>query len=166
MYINYQIFFQRSRMNPATILEDLVYHPTFFLDFFKMVFSESPPKNGKKGVIREPLSSSVEAIPSWGKWVIAFFHPEMVFFLEGKSPKISGKCRLVKYYTGIIIWPDNMMVCRPARIPPERGSGTLTVHTKSSCSFMQRQYIWANYNDVSRRHPKWWFNKGTSPKSP
>ena len=26
--------------------------------------------------------------------------------------------------------------------------------------------IWANYNDVSRRHPKWWFNKGTSPKSP
>ena len=25
---------------------------------------------------------------------------------------------------------------------------------------------WANYNDVSRRHPKWWFNKGTSPKSP
>ncbi len=23
-----------------------------------------------------------------------------------------------------------------------------------------------NYNDVSRRHPKWWFNKGTSPKSP
>ncbi len=27
-------------------------------------------------------------------------------------------------------------------------------------------FIWANYNDVSRRHPKWWFNKGTSPKSP
>ena len=26
--------------------------------------------------------------------------------------------------------------------------------------------IWANYNDVSRGHPKWWFNKGTSPKSP
>ena len=25
--------------------------------------------------------------------------------------------------------------------------------------------IWANYNDVSRGHPKWWFNKGTSPKS-
>ena len=25
---------------------------------------------------------------------------------------------------------------------------------------------WANYNDVSRGHPKWWFNKGTSPKSP
>ena len=23
--------------------------------------------------------------------------------------------------------------------------------------------IWANYNDVSRGHPKWWFNKGTSP---
>ena len=29
-----------------------------------------------------------------------------------------------------------------------------------------RWNIWANYNDVSRRHPKWWFNKGTSPKSP
>ena len=28
------------------------------------------------------------------------------------------------------------------------------------------RYIWANYNDVSRGHPKWWFNKGTSPKSP
>ena len=26
--------------------------------------------------------------------------------------------------------------------------------------------IWANCNDLSRRHPKWWFNKGTSPKSP
>ena len=26
--------------------------------------------------------------------------------------------------------------------------------------------IWANYNDFSRGHPKWWFNKGTSPKSP
>ena len=26
---------------------------------------------------------------------------------------------------------------------------------------------WANYNDVSRGHvEKWWFNKGTSPKSP
>ena len=21
-------------------------------------------------------------------------------------------------------------------------------------------YIWANYNDVSRGHPKWWFSKG------
>ena len=26
--------------------------------------------------------------------------------------------------------------------------------------------VWADYNDVSRCHPKWWFNKGTSPKSP
>ena len=26
--------------------------------------------------------------------------------------------------------------------------------------------IWAIYNDLSRGHPKWWFNKGTSPKSP
>ena len=26
--------------------------------------------------------------------------------------------------------------------------------------------VWANYNDVSRGHPKWWFNKGTFPKSP
>ena len=26
--------------------------------------------------------------------------------------------------------------------------------------------FWANYNDVSRLHPKWWFNKGTSPKFP
>ena len=27
--------------------------------------------------------------------------------------------------------------------------------------------LWANYNDVSRGHlEKWWFNKGTSPKSP
>ena len=29
-----------------------------------------------------------------------------------------------------------------------------------------KKIVWANYNDVSRGHPKWWFSKGTSPKSP
>ncbi len=33
-------------------------------------------------------------------------------------------------------------------------------------STQQWTWVWANYNDVSRGHPKWWFNKGTSPKSP
>ena len=26
--------------------------------------------------------------------------------------------------------------------------------------------IWANYNDFSRGHLKWWFSKGIPPKSP
>ena len=26
--------------------------------------------------------------------------------------------------------------------------------------------IWANYNDLSRGHPKWWLSKGIPPKSP
>ena len=25
---------------------------------------------------------------------------------------------------------------------------------------MQSHLIWANYNDLSRGHPKWWFSKG------
>ena len=25
---------------------------------------------------------------------------------------------------------------------------------------------WANYNDLSRGHPKWWFSKGIPPQMP
>ena len=37
---------------------------------------------------------------------------------------------------------------------------------KMTPEFEAGDIFWANYNDVSRGHPKWWFNKGTSPKSP
>ena len=30
----------------------------------------------------------------------------------------------------------------------------------------ENQNIWANYNDLSRGHLKWWFSKGIPPKSP
>ena len=39
-----------------------------------------------------------------------------------------------------------------------------------SCSFsgvyISYIYIWANYTDLSRGHPEWWFSKGIPPKSP
>ena len=41
---------------------------------------------------------------------------------------------------------------------PRKIENMQPTHSKAGLS-------WANYNDVSRGHPKWWFNKGTSPKS-
>ena len=37
---------------------------------------------------------------------------------------------------------------------------------RETATKISRVNFWTNYNDVSRGHPKWWFNKGTSPKSP
>ena len=44
------------------------------------------------------------------------------------------------------------------------------IHLRASdIDMMQQQKttsIWANYSDLSRGHPKWWFSKGIPPKSP
>ena len=55
----------------------------------------------------------------------------------------------------------------PAEVPP--WVCTVFVQRRIGSSFVRRTR-WGgfgiDYNDVSRGHPKWWFNKGTSPKSP
>ncbi len=45
-------------------------------------------------------------------------------------------------------------------------SVVLLNNTPPKTNMSPEQIVWANYNDVSRGHPTWWFNKGTSPKSP
>ena len=51
------------------------------------------------------------------------------------------------------------------------GIGLLPLLKGTSPPFYNRKYriytwYWANYNDVSRGHPKWWFSKGILPKIP
>lgn len=55
------------------------------------------------------------------------------------------------------------------------GRAQLKRHGMGVCPFVrgnplhgssERPSFWANYSDISRRHPKQWFNKGVPKKSP
>ncbi len=80
-----------------------------------------------------------------------------------KSYKITWAEMLWK---GLTLWIKTRHACF-SRNKRTAGCKCRLEQSKKNCfSVWFSLLYWANYNDVSRGHPKWWFNKGTSPKSP